>query len=73
MVIYGRYDDSDKYFITVYSNNVVYTIARNTGIWGYIAVGEQGFTQSMYDNLKKRCVKASPFIIEGKVIIQGCK
>lgn len=39
MIIIGKYEKDDN-FITVYSNNVIYTIARNTVEYGMLKVGD---------------------------------
>lgn len=65
MKIYGRYK-TDENFTTVYSNNTVYTIARGTGDWGSISVGErtamgQILTQEVYDKWASECTKEGTF------------
>lgn len=38
--IFGKYE-TDSNFTTVYCDNTIYTIARNTGDWGCVAVGQR--------------------------------
>ena len=53
ITIKGKYI-CDENFTTVYCNNAVYTIARNTGEWGALHVGERSamgpvLDQATYD------------------------
>lgn len=63
--IKGKYT-KDQNFVTVYCDNTVYTIARNTGDWGCICVGEkttmgQVLTQEVYDKWASDCEKEGTF------------
>ena len=65
MLIKGRYEKDDN-FTTVYSNNTVYTIARGTGDWGSVKVGETAYvggvlTKERYNELEAQCVKEGTF------------
>lgn len=65
MKIYGKYE-TDENFITVYSDNAIYTIARNTGNWNCRAVGEktamgQILTQEAYDKWMSECTEEGSF------------
>lgn len=42
MIIHGKYK-RDQNFITVYAENCIYTIARATGEWGSVRVGQLTF------------------------------
>ena len=41
MKIRGNYEQ-DKNFITMFSNNAVYTISRDTGKWGGVSASVRG-------------------------------
>ena len=61
----GKYEKNDN-FTTVYSDNAIYTIARNTGEWGVLKVGEFGatghqLTQEIYDKWEGKCTKEGTF------------
>jgi hypothetical protein len=63
--ITGKYE-KDQNFITVYSNNTMYTIARNAGNWGSVKVGQvtkQGktLTQERYNKFESACNKTGTF------------
>ena len=63
--IKGKYE-TDQNFTTVYCDNTVYTIARNTGEWGCIKVGEttamgQILTQEVYSKWASECEKDGIF------------
>lgn len=65
MQIVGKYE-KDSNFVTVYANNAMYTIARNTGDWGCLRVGEisatgHKFTQEQYDARCSQCTKEGTF------------
>ena len=65
MKITGKYK-VDQNFITVYCDNTVYTIARNTGDGGSVKVGERTFmgqilTQEAYDKWASECEKEGTF------------
>ena len=65
MIIKGKYE-VDSNFTTVYSNNTIYTIARNTGEWGCVSVGQMTamglvLTQEAYDKLSSECEKEGVF------------
>lgn len=57
--IYGSYTEDDN-FTTVFSNNTIYTIARATGEWGSVSVGNRTATghvldQESYDRMESEC------------------
>lgn len=65
MKITGKYEKDDN-FTTVYSNNTIYTIARSTGDWGCIKVGEithtgHVLTQETYNEFEAKCQKEGIF------------
>lgn len=65
MIIKGKYE-VDSNFTTVYANNKMYTIAKNTGEWGVLPVGEKAYiggvlTQEVYDKLASECDKEGTF------------
>ena len=65
MKITGKYEKDDN-FITVYSNNTIYTIARNTDNWGCVKVGErtamgQILTQEAFDKWASECTEVGTF------------
>lgn len=67
MRIKGKYTKDDN-FIDVYCDNAVYTIARNTGEWGVLKVGERSamgqiLDQATYDKLAAQCEKAGEFVL----------
>ena len=56
----------DSNFTTIYCNNVIYTIARNTGDWSCIKVGERTatghiLTQEIYDKWVSECTEVGTF------------
>lgn len=56
----------DSNFITVYCDNTIYTIARNTDNWGYVKVGErtamgQILTQEAFDKWASECTEVGTF------------
>jgi hypothetical protein len=67
MKITGKYS-KDQNFTTIYSNNVMYTIARNTGDWRSRAVGDDtGYgilTQELYDKWESECKNSATFELE---------
>ena len=68
MTITGLYK-SDSNFITVYSDNRIYTIAKNSDEWGCVAVGEQTasghiLSQEIYDKWKSSCNKTGIFVLK---------
>ena len=59
MKVKGKYREDDN-FIDVFSNNTLYTFAKNTNKWAYISVGEvtatgKKFTQETYNRLEFEC------------------
>ena len=63
--IKGKYE-TDQNFTTVYCDNTIYTIARNTGDWGCIKVGEttamgQILTKEAYDKFASECGREGTF------------
>ena len=65
MKITGKYKKDDN-FTTVYYDNTIYTIARNTGNWGSVTVGQmtaigQILTQEVYDKWASECEREGTF------------
>ena len=63
--IKGKYS-TDSNFITVYTGDTMYTIARNTSDWGCIKVGDRTFsgeilTQETFNSWKSECQKEGTF------------
>ena len=68
MKITGKYT-VDQNFITVFSDNKIYTIARNSGDWGSLAVGDYAhsggkLTQEIYDKWLSECEKEGSFTLD---------
>ena len=68
MTVIGCYE-RDENFTTVYSNDVMYTIARATGKWGAVRVGGtlangQPFTKADYERFKEGCDSVGVFTLE---------
>lgn len=58
----------DENFFTVYSNNKIYTISKNTGTHSYVRVGDktalgQVLTQAEYDRMAAQCTDEGQFEI----------
>ena len=56
-------------FITLFSSDVMYIIARNTGGWGSVRVGGtfangQPFTKADYERLKEDCDQVGTFVLD---------
>ena len=67
MKITGKYE-VDQNFTTVYCDNTVYTIARNTGEWACVSVGSrtamgQTLTQEIYNKWASECEKEGTFVL----------
>ena len=65
--IIGSYTE-DENFTTVFSNNTVYTIARSTGEWGSISVGNRTATghildRETYDKWESECEYEGEFLL----------
>lgn len=66
MKIKGRYE-KDLNFICVYCDNTIYTIARNSGEWGALKVGERDrtsgnvLTLELYKEMESACEKSGTF------------
>lgn len=65
-IILGKYE-KDQNFTTVYSDNTMYTIARN-GEWGAVKVGQmtaQGkiLTQKVYNKWESECTNKGVFTL----------
>lgn len=65
MEIRGKYT-RDENFTDVYCNNAVYTIARATGDWGVLRVGERSamgqiLDQATYNRLAAEAEKEGTF------------
>ncbi len=70
MKIYGNFE-KDQNFITVYSENRIYKIARSTGDWGFVRVGEMTATghvldQETYDKWASECSETGTFELQEK-------
>lgn len=68
MTIIGCYTRDDN-FDTVFSNDVMYTIARNTGEWRSVEVGDtfangRIFTKADYERFKEECDQVGTFVLE---------
>ena len=68
MTVIGCYT-RDDYFDTVFSNDVMYTINRNTGKWGSVRVGDtfdngMAFTKADYERYKEECDSVGVFTLE---------
>lgn len=65
----GNYTTDDN-FVTVYGNdNRLYTIARTTGEWGSVGVGEMTgmarlLTQDYFDAGRAACTESGTFVLE---------
>ena len=71
MIVKGKYEKDDN-FITIYANSNVYTIARSTGDWGYVAVGEKSafgpiITTEWYDNQVAACTHSGTFVLNEEI------
>ena len=65
MKITGKYETNSN-FTTVYCDNTIYTIARNTDNWGCVKVGErtamgQILTQETFDKWASECIEVGTF------------
>ena len=58
MTVTGKFK-KDENFTTVYADNRIYTIARNTGEYGVAAVGV--ITQELYDKWSSECAETGTF------------
>ena len=63
--ITGKFE-KDNNFITVYCDNTIYTIAKNTGDWACVKVGErtatgQILTQEAFDKWASECTEVGTF------------
>ena len=65
MIIKGRYKKDDN-FTTIYANNCIYTIARNSGEYACLRVGQCAYiggelTQERYNELENKCTQEGTF------------
>lgn len=65
--IYGCYTE-DENFTTVFANNIMYTIARSTGEWGSLHVGDRSatghvFDKETYDRMENECDYEGEFLL----------
>lgn len=65
MTITGKYEQ-DQNFTTVYTEDTLYTIARNTGSWSFRKVGEKLafsgiLTPELFKEWKSECTKEGTF------------
>lgn len=68
MIVHGCYT-KDSNFITLFSSDVMYTIARNTGEWGSVKVGGtlangRPFTKADYERMKEDCDNVGTFVLD---------
>lgn len=59
----------DSNFITLFSNDTMYTIARNTGEWRSVRVGGtfangRPFTKADYERFKEECDQVGTFVLD---------
>jgi len=59
----------DSNFITLFSSDTMYTIARNTGEWGSVRVGGtfangRTFTKADYERMKEDCDQVGTFVLD---------
>lgn len=59
----------DSNFITLFSSDTMYTIARNTGEWGSVKVGGtfangRPFTKADYERFKEECDNVGTFVLD---------
>jgi hypothetical protein len=59
----------DSNFITLFSSDVMYTIARCTGEWRSVKVGGtfangQPFTKADYERMKEECDQVGTFVLD---------
>lgn len=65
MIVKGKYV-RDCNFTTIFSGNAMYTVARKTGDWSSVAVGDTTATghvldQETYDRLRSECESEGEF------------
>ena len=65
MLIKGKYK-RDSNFTEIYTENTMYTIARNTGDWGCVKIGERMasgriLTKETFEAWKSECEKWGEF------------
>ena len=65
MTITGAYK-KDQNFTTVYTEDTLYTIARNTGEWSYVKVNDclpdgHILTPEIFQELKAECTETGTF------------
>ena len=63
--ITGKFEKDDN-FTTVYCDDTIYTIAKNTGDWACVKVGErtatgQILTQEAFDKWASQCTEVGTF------------
>lgn len=68
MTVTGCYT-KDSNFITVYSSDTMYTIARGTGEWGSVRVGGtfvngRPFTKADYERFRGECDNVGTFVLD---------
>ena len=68
MIIKGKYEE-DSNFFTVYSNNKMYTIAKNSNDWGCLSVGGTSatghiLTQERYNEMEASCEEEGVFELD---------
>lgn len=68
MRISGYYEKDDN-FTTIYSGNKIYTVTRNSGVWGCIPVGGRDIagnilTQTEYDRRRNACPSSGSFDLD---------
>ena len=68
MRVHGCYS-KDENFITLFSSDVMYTIARGTSKWKSVKVGGtfangQPFTKADYERMKEECDSVGTFVLD---------
>jgi hypothetical protein len=68
MRVRGCYS-KDENFITLFSSDVMYTIARGTGEWRSVKVGGtfangRTFTKADYERFKEECDQVGTFVLD---------
>lgn len=67
MTIYGKYT-IDTNWIIMFCDNTIYTVARNSGDWGSITVGETAYvggilTQEAYNEMASKADKVGTIVL----------
>lgn len=67
MTVFGVYT-IDENWVTMFSDNTIYTIARNGGEWGSIAVGDVAagggiLTQEAYNEMASKAERVGTIVL----------